>query len=93
MPAKKILCELKLKIPFEYVNATISTNKKRYDINMSNQTVVQLFKKYNYSKKLHNTRISAAFTQQKIKTGHLTEGHVYKLSILQYYIERKGLMQ
>ena len=95
MPAKEILIELKSKIPYKYTKAIIPAYKKRHYIDRSRWTAMQSFKEYGYSKKQHNTIINEAFTQQilKNKTDHLTGGRVYKVSILQYCRERKGLIQ
>jgi len=96
MLAKETLIKLKSKMPSKHNIAIISAYKKRHGIDISRWMVMRFFKRDSYSNKLHNTIINVAFTQQKLKnkTNYLTaEGHIYKISILQYYRERKGLIQ
>ncbi|MBB6126986.1 glycine cleavage system protein P-like pyridoxal-binding family [Mucilaginibacter lappiensis] len=95
MLAKETLIELKLNMPYKYVRIIISAYKKQYDTNISRWMAMRFFKEDGYSNKLHNTIINAAFIQQKLKnrTDCLKRNHVYKINVLQYYRERKGLIQ
>jgi hypothetical protein len=94
MPAKETLIKLKSKMPSKHDMAIIPAYKKRYGIDISRWMAMRFFKRDSYSEKLQNTIFNVAFTQQKLKnkTNYLT-GHIYKISILQYYRERKGLVQ